>query len=152
MARINESQRAEISAFLKKHTTLTLATVDREAWPQAASLFYASDEALNLYWVSGEKSRHSLNLERVSRVAITIHNATWDWRDIQGVQIDGQARRLIDPDETDRAWALFRDKFPFTAEFVDQIARSEFFVTVPKWIRLIDNSKAFGHREEFTLP
>ena len=152
MARINESQRAEISAFLKKHTTLTLATVDREAWPQAASVFYASDEALNLYWVSGEKSRHSLNLERVSRVAITIHNATWDWRDIQGMQIDGQARRLIDPDETDRAWALFRDKFPFTAEFVDQIARSEFFVAVPKWIRLIDNSKAFGHREEFTLP
>ncbi|HEY4723306.1 MAG TPA: pyridoxamine 5'-phosphate oxidase family protein, partial [Anaerolineae bacterium] len=112
MARINESQRAEISAFLKKHTTLTLATVDHEAWPQAASLFYVNDEMLNLYWVSGEKSRHSLNLERVSRVAITIHNATWDWRDIQGVQIDGHARRLIDPDETDRAWALFRDKFP----------------------------------------
>jgi hypothetical protein len=42
------------------------------------------------------------------------------------VQIEGVARRLIDPDETDRAWALFRDKFPFTSEFTDQIARSAF--------------------------
>jgi uncharacterized protein YhbP (UPF0306 family) len=152
MTRITEAQRAEVAAFLKKHTTLTIATVDREAWPQAASVFYTSDEALNVYWVSGEKSRHSQNLERVSRIAVTIHNETWDWRDIHGVQIEGQARRVIDPDETDRAWALFRDKFPFTAEFTDQIARSSFYVLKPQWLRHIDNSKYFGHREEFTLP
>jgi uncharacterized protein YhbP (UPF0306 family) len=152
MARITEAQRAELAAFLKKHTTLTLATVDREAWPQAASLFYVSDDALNLYWVSGEKSRHSQNLERVNHTAVTIHAETWDWRDIHGVQIEGAARRVIDPDETDRVWALFRAKFPFTSEFTDQIARSSFYVLTPHWIRLIDNSKYFGHREEFTLP
>lgn len=152
MTRLTDAQRAEAAAFLRKHTTLTMATVDREAWPQAASVFYASDDALQLYWVSGEKSRHSQNLERVSRIAVTIHNETWDWRDIHGVQIEGQARRVIDPDETDRAWALFRDKFPFTAEFTDQIARSSFYVLKPQWIRLIDNSKYFGHREEFTVP
>ena len=152
MARMTESQRAEIAAFLKKHTTLTVATVDREGWPQAASLFYVSDDALNLYWVSGEKSRHSHNLERMNRAAVTIHNETWDWRDIHGVQLEGPARRLIDPDETDRAWGLFRAKFPFTAEFTDQIARSAFYTLAPKWLRLVDNAKYFGHREEFTLP
>lgn len=152
MARMTESQRAEVAAFLKKQSTLTIATVNREAWPQAASLFFVSDDTLNLYWVSGEKSRHSQNLERVNHIAVTIHHETWDWRDIHGVQIEGTARRLIDPDETDRAWALFRDKFPFTAEFTDQIARSAFYILTPKWIRLIDNSKYFGHREEFTLP
>ena len=151
MTRISESQRAAVSAFLKKHTTLVIATVDREARPQAASLFYASDDGLNLYWVSGEKSRHSQNLERVSHVAVVIHNETWDWRDIHGVQIEGQARRLTDPDETDLAWALFRDKFPFTSEFTDQIARSAFYVLTPTWVRLVDNSQYFGHREEFTL-
>lgn len=151
MAEITEAQRAEVSAFLKKHTTLTIATVDREARPQAASVFYASDDALNLYWVSGATSRHSQNLERVSRVAVSIHNEARDWRDIQGVQIEGQARRLIDPDDTDRARALLRDKFPFTTEFVDQIARSSFYALTPQWSRLTDNSRGFGHREEFTL-
>ena len=37
-------------------------------------------------------------------------------------------------------------------EFTDQIARSAFYSLTPKWVRLIDNSKYFGHREEFTLP
>jgi uncharacterized protein YhbP (UPF0306 family) len=152
MTRITELQRAEVAAFLKRHTTLSLATVDRDGWAQNANLFYVNDDALNLFWVSGEKSRHSQNLARVSRVAVTICHETWDWRDIHGVQIEGVARRLIDPDETDRAWAIFRDKFPFTAEFTDQIARSAFYTLKPQWIRLIDNSKYFGHREEFTLP
>ncbi len=152
MTRMTEAQRNAVSTFLKKHSSLVIATVNHEAWPQAVSLFYASDENLNLYWVSGEKSRHSQNLERVSRVAVAIHHETWDWRDIHGVQLEGQAMRLLDPDETDRAWALFRDKFPFTVEFTDQIVRSAFYLLRPKWIRLIDNSKYFGHREEFTLP
>lgn len=143
---------ARVDAFLKKHTTMTLASVDREAWPQAADVFYANDEALRLFFVSGEKSRHAMNLTRVSRVAATIHNATGDWRDIQGVQIEGEARVVADPDERDRAWTLFRSKFPFTNEFVDQIVRSNFYVVTPKWIRLIDNTRGFDHREEIELP
>ena len=150
--KITDAQHAEISDFLKKHTTFTIATLDQETQPQAASLFYVSDGALNLYWISDEKSGHSQNLERVSRVAAVIHNETWDWRDIQGMQINGQARRLISPDEIDRAWVLFRDKFPFASEFADRIARSSFYIYSPKWIRWIDNSIEFGHREEFTLP
>lgn len=151
MTKITDAQRAEVSAFLKKHTTFTLATLDRETQPQAASLFYASDDALNLYWISDEKSGHSQYLERASRVAAVIHNETWDWLDIQGVQIHGQARRLVVPNEADRAWALFRPKFPFTGKFADRIARSSFYICSPKWIRWIDNSKEFGHREEFVL-
>lgn len=143
---------ATVSAFLKKHTTLTIATVDREAWPQAADVFYVNDDALNLYFVSGEKSRHAMNLARVSRVAATIHNATWDWRDIQGVQIEGDARAIADPDERDRAWSLFRGKFPFLTEFTDQIVRSSFYVIAPKWARLIDNTRELDYREEFRLP
>ncbi len=149
----NKAQLIErVSAFLQKHTTLSIATVDREGRPQAADLFYVSDDRLNLYFVSGEKSRHAMNLSRVSRVAVTVHNDTWDWRDIQGVQIEGEARAISDPDERDRAWALFRGKFPFTSEFVDQIVRSNFYVVAPKWVRLIDNTHRFDHREEFTLP
>ncbi|HEY4689875.1 MAG TPA: pyridoxamine 5'-phosphate oxidase family protein, partial [Anaerolineae bacterium] len=115
-------------------------------------VFYVNDDALNLYWMSGERSRHSMNLARVGRVAATVHNDTWDWRDIQGVQIEGEARAITDPDERDRAWALFRGKFPFTSEFVDQIVRSSFYVLVPRWIRLVDNTRGYGHREEFKLP
>ena len=149
----NKAQLIErVSAFLQKRTTLSIATVDREGRPQAADLFYVSDDRLNLYFVSGEKSRHAMNLSRVSRAAVTVHNDTWDWRDIQGEQIEGEARAISDPDERDRSWALFRGKFPFTGEFLDQIVRSNFYIVMPKWVRLIDNTHRFDHREEFTLP
>ena len=143
---------ATVSSLLRKHTTLTIATVDREAWQQAADVFYVNDDALKLYFVSGEKSRHARNLARVSRVAVTVHNSTWDWRDIQGVQIECEARAITDPDERDRAWALFLGKFPFVAEFTDQIVRSNFYVIVPRWARLIDNTRELDYREEFRLP
>jgi len=141
-----------VSAFLGKRTTMTLATIDREGKPQAADLFYASDDQLNLYFLSGDRSRHAANLSRVRGVALTVHNDTWDWRDIQGVQIEGEARAVTDPDERDRAWSLFRRKFPFTSEFVDQIVRSNFYVVAPKWVRLIDNTHGSDYREEFSLP
>lgn len=151
MLKITDTQRTEVSSFLRKHTTFTIATLDQDAQPQAASLFYVSDDAINLYWISDEKSRHSQNLERSSRIAATIHNETWDWRDIEGLQINGQARRLVAPDAIDRAWMLFRHKFPFASEFADRIASSSFYICSPTWIRWINNSKEFGHREEFTL-
>lgn len=152
MTKITDAQRAEISAFLKKHTTFTIATLDRETQPQAASLFYASDDDLNLYWISEGKSGHSQNLERASSVAATIHNETWDWREIQGVQINGQARRLVASEEIDHARGLYSVKFPFIGAFGARIASSSFYICSPEWIRWIDNSKSFGHREEFTLP
>src|SRR3990172_9161777 len=86
-----------VSAFLQTRTPLSIAPVDRDGRPQAADLFYVADERLNLYFVSGEKSRHAMNLSRVSRAAVTVHNDTWDWRDIQGVQIEGEARGISGP-------------------------------------------------------
>jgi hypothetical protein len=152
MTKITEAQRAAAAAFLKTHSTLVLATLDQKTQPQAASLFYVSDAALNLYWLSDEKSAHSQNIERASRVAVAIHNETWNWRDIQGLQINGQARRLVVPDEIDRAWTLYRDKFPFASEFAERVAGSSFYICAPQWMRWINNSQGFGHREEFTLP
>ncbi len=149
----NKAQLIErVSAFLAKRTTMTIATVDREGKPQAADLFYVSDDRLNLYFLSGDRSHHAANLSRVNRVALTVHNDTWDWRDIQGVQIEGEARAVTDPDERDRAWSLFRRKFPFTSEYVDQIVRSNFCAVTPQWVRLIDHTHGSDYREEFTLP
>lgn len=43
----------------------------------AAPLFFVADEALNLYFVSGAKSRHSLNLTHEPRAAVAVYGETW---------------------------------------------------------------------------
>ena len=143
--------RSAVGAFLAGRSTLTLATVDAQGRPLAANLFFASDADLNLYWVSGASSRHSLNLRRSAWAAVTVHNDTWTWAEIAGVQMEGQAVPLPRRLEAEAAWVMYLAKFPFAQEFQAEIARSTFYRFKPEWIRLIDNARGFGHKEELVL-
>lgn len=146
------NQQSAISNFLAEHSTLSLATVSGDGLPLAANLFFASDAGLNLYWVSGAKSRHSLALSVHPRVAITVHAEVWSWAEIAGVQMEGMARVLSAGPEWQAAWELYLAKFPFVKDdFEAEISRSNFYCFSPQWVRLIDNTRGFGHKEEITF-
>jgi uncharacterized protein YhbP (UPF0306 family) len=146
----NSETQAAIAAFLERHSTLTLATLGPSGDPMAASLFYASDEALRLYWTSGANSRHSRNLARHARAAVTIHGETWRWTEIAGVQLEGEAAIVPAGPAWSETWERFRSKFPFVDEFQAEVSRSNFYVLTPRWVRLIDNRQGFGHKVELT--
>ena len=143
-----EDTRAAITTFVAAHSTLTLATLSADGRPQAASLFFASDANLRLYWVSGGSSRHCHNLARHSHVAVTIQNETWSWTEIAGVQMEGQATVVPAGPEWQTAWTLYQHKFLLVTDFQAEISRSNFYVFTADWMRLIDNSRGFGHKEE----
>jgi uncharacterized protein YhbP (UPF0306 family) len=149
-----DDMRLVLRAFLDGQSTLALATAGlRDGRPQAAPLFFASDDALNLYWVSAPDSRHSRNLEDWNDVAAAIYVHTWDWMGIKGVQIEGVATPVTDDEERQRALALYSAKFPFANEqFGALIASSVFYVLRPRWLRWIDNERRFGYQQEFALP
>jgi uncharacterized protein YhbP (UPF0306 family) len=143
--------RAGIAAFLAAHSTLTLATVGPGGRPMAASLFFATGPDLRLYWVSGPSSRHSQNVTRQPAVAVTVHNETWSWTAIAGVQLEGQALVVPAGPDWQAARNLYLAKFPFVAEFQAELSRSDFYVFSPSWMRWIDNALGFGHKEEIGL-
>ena len=63
----------EISDFIKKHNTLTLAT-EKNHEVFAAALFYVSvDKGTSLLFVSNPKSDHIANLEHNHKCAATIN-------------------------------------------------------------------------------
>lgn len=140
--------RAGIAAFLATHSTLSLATVGEDGNPQAASLFFAADDELRLYWLSAGASRHSQNLFRQAAAAITIHNETRSWADIAGVQMHGQTAVVPTGEAWQAAWTLYAAKFPFVAGMQAEVAKSNFYVFTANWMRLIDNRLGFGHKEE----
>lgn len=141
---------SKVRNFLNTRSTLTLATINEKGLPEAAPLFFASDDD-TLIWVSGQRSRHSLNLAASGKAAVTVHGETWNWSEIAGVQMEGEAAIIPLGPARERAWEVYKAKFPFVAEFEDEISRSEFYRFVPRWIRLIDNSVKFGYREEIDL-
>lgn len=137
-----------IRVFLQSQSTLALATIAADGQLQVAPLFYVSDEALNLYWLSSSSSRHSLNLAAREQVAATIYPDVWKWTDIRGLQIEGHARAVTD--ETTRADILnhYRQKFNLPAEFKTLISNSTLYVLTPTWIRWLDNGVRFGYKAE----
>ena len=145
-----ESTRRRIKAFLAAHTTLTLATVAETGQPQAAPLFFAETETLDLIFISEQKVRHSQNIARDQRVAATVYADGQAWQSIQGLQLEGRCEALS-PDAAQVARDVYLTKYPFIAEntfLAEMLDKITFYKISPIWIRLIDNTQGFGHKEE----
>jgi uncharacterized protein YhbP (UPF0306 family) len=148
-----DEMRPLLREFLASQSTLALGTVGAEdGRPQVAALFFASDDSLNLYWISDADSRHSTNLFDWDDVAAAVYAPTWDWTGIKGVQIEGCAESVNEEGERQRALALYKAKFPFvTDKFADLIADSVIYVLRPRWLRWLDNTRRFGYKQEYLL-
>jgi uncharacterized protein YhbP (UPF0306 family) len=84
-------------------------------------------------------------------VALTVHNATWTWTEIAGVQMEGDVAIVAAGPAWQAAWDRYLQKFQFVEEFQAEVSRSNFYVFTPVWARLIDNKLGFGHKEELAF-
>jgi len=147
--------RERVQAYLAAHHVLTLAT-DGADGPWAAAVFYAH-EGWALYFLSAPATRHARNIARSARVSATIQEDYSDWRDIKGVQLEGTATRLSGGEE-ERIRSLYAAKFPFLrqrteapAAIVAALKKVGWYRLSPQRVYFIDNSVAFGHRDEIDL-
>ena len=111
-----------LQAFLAQHNTMTLATVDAAGAPHAAAVFYAADDALNLYFLSSPNSRHSVNLAHQSLVAAAIQADNQAWQTIQGVQVEGTAHMVDGAPEFVRVVQVYVRRFEFLRGLLDGAA------------------------------
>ncbi|MDH3581132.1 MAG: pyridoxamine 5'-phosphate oxidase family protein [Hyphomicrobiales bacterium] len=139
---------------LRQRTVLTLAVIG-EAGPHAVSLMYAHD-AFDIYWLSDPKSHHSKHLASSSSAAVTIAAQYEDFRNIRGLQMQGNGHRLTDADEESMGFELLRARFPFLKQFaVGNLARhlgaAAIYLFRPATLTLIDNSRGFGFKQTLEL-
>ncbi|MDA8108813.1 MAG: pyridoxamine 5'-phosphate oxidase family protein [Betaproteobacteria bacterium] len=141
-----------MQAYLREHHVMTLATSGDEG-PWAAAVFYVH-EGNALYFLSAPTSRHCRNLAKNPRVSATIQEDTSDWKAIKGIQMEGIASRLSG-DQEERIRRLYGAKFPLVAESADAPAAISEALAKVSWYKVaaertyfIDNSIAFGHRDE----
>lgn len=115
-----------------------------------------------LYFVSDPASRHASSLEVSPAVAATINEDPDNWKEIKGLQIEGEAAPVQGKLQEARVLALYLMKFPFAARFLvakagldsetaRKVANVRFYRITPQRIWYIDNSQGFGHRELLTL-
>ena len=140
-----------ICAFLDTQSTMALATISPDGQPQVAPIFYVSDERLHLYWLSSPNSCHSVNLVLHAKVAATVYPSVWQWNDIVGLQIEGEALPIGDDRIREQILTLYLRKFQLPAEFDSIINASTLYSLKPSWVRWMDNSVQFNFKAEINL-
>lgn len=140
----------ELRRFLAQHNALTLAYTD-EAGVGACGLWFVADDALRCYFLSSPDTRHGRALRNGGSVAFAVHKDEQDWRAIRGVQGRGWCSPVPPADVAD-PWQLYLQRFPFVAQqFPDLEAALQaawLWRITPAWLRLIDNTRGFGHKRE----
>jgi uncharacterized protein YhbP (UPF0306 family) len=133
-------------------STMTLATTGADGAPHAAAVYFAADEHLRFYFFSDPDSQHSQDIQGNPRVALALYPECSGWQEIRGLQMHGEARRVTEDDTWQAAWQCYVNKFPFVAELEQVVASNTLYVFWPHWIRLVDNRRGFGFKQEWTLP
>lgn len=130
-------------------TTLTLATVGRENLPHATPIYFAADGDLDLYFFSDPQSQHAQDLAHSPRCAAAIYPECQGWQNIHGLQMRGLGQPVDKGERWERAWQTYAAKFPFVSDLRDLITRNHLYFFIPQWLRLVDNRRGFGFRQEW---
>ena len=156
-----DSAHAAIRALLETHYTATLATVSAEG-PWAAAVFFASNADLNLYFVSDPRTRHGRDLAAHPEVAATIHADSGTWVEVRGLQLAGRVE-VLDGPAREVGLGRYLAKFPDVKILIERprgedeetivkrLRDASLYRLTPYWIRLIDNSRGFGYKQEITI-
>ena len=140
---------AEARAYLEAHAVLTLASVDGGgAW--ATPLFYASDERLDLYFLSDPATRHCAAIHRDPRVSAAVYDACRSWREITGLQLRGDAGPVAEA-ALGAGLARYAARFPFALGLTRPGGPHRLYRIRPTWLRLIDNARGLGAKRELCL-
>ncbi len=135
-------------AYLQQCKVMTLAT-NGPGGLWAAAVFYAST-GFELIFLSADSTRHVQNLRSQPRCAATIQQEPADWRDIQGIQLEGLVQELSG-EARQRAIAAYQKKFSFLKDPPDPLRRAlgkvDWFLLVPERLYYIDNRRGFAQRE-----
>ena len=143
---MDDSLRQQVLELLGKQSTLTLATLREDGWPQATTVGYANHH-LTLYVATGADAQKVRNIRRSEKVSLTIDAGDADWGALQGLSMAAVAQVVESASERQQAARLLNRKFPTLAEFSDpERDRGWAFLRIePKIISVIDYTKGFGH-------
>jgi uncharacterized protein YhbP (UPF0306 family) len=147
------------TSLLRDERTLVLATADPTPWSAPVYFLHLRGK---LYLFSSPESRHVRAALAGGRCAGSIHRASEDWREIEGLQMDGTLTAVPPGAEAEEAFAAYVGKFPTVkdlragrapglAAFTASL-RVRLYAFVPESVFLVDNRAGITGRREIRLP
>lgn len=106
---MNQEVEQLVRKYIKEGRFFQLATVNGDQ-PWSCTLYYASDEELNIFWISKPDTRHSKEIDNQPKVAASIP-IKFDDLTVVGLQLEGTASLVEDSLEINEKVKLYCDKF-----------------------------------------
>jgi nitroimidazol reductase NimA-like FMN-containing flavoprotein (pyridoxamine 5'-phosphate oxidase superfamily) len=141
---MDEALRSKILEVLRRHHTMTLATIRPDGFPQATTVNYIHDD-LTLYFATDATSQKAGNLKLNNKVSVAIAGETEDFYKLRGLSMSGIAAKVSEKQRAEElSLRLFR-ALPQSKRYVpedpNQLAVYEIR---PVAIALVDYTSGFG--------
>lgn len=137
--------------ILDQYRLMTIATLRADGWPQATMVSYAN-EGLLLYFIISRSSQKYANIERDSRVSITIGRDFEDPSKIKALSIGANASEVRDPEQRAHAIELVLARHPSLAAMGGpDLTHSAVMRAYCSIVTILDYSKGFGHADLVTV-
>lgn len=105
-----------VKKYLREGLVMQLATV-RGDQPWVCSVYYVSDDQLNIYWLSLPTRRHSQEISTHNKAAITI--AVKFDQPVIGLQAEGLVGVVTDPEQIAKLMKLYIKRYNAGQDFYD---------------------------------
>ncbi|MDP2218369.1 MAG: pyridoxamine 5'-phosphate oxidase family protein [Methanolobus sp.] len=146
---MTEEIKTKIVNYLSSHQWLNLGTADKKGKPMVHTMAFASDGA-TVYFVTDKNTHKVTDMMDNPNVAYTVDEDDAEVMQITGVQMQGKAFLVTDGEETNKAFRLMADKYPFIADMPSS-PDNVFFKVEPEEAYYLDYSKGFNHRDFVTF-
>jgi uncharacterized protein YhbP (UPF0306 family) len=145
--------------LIQRQKTLVLATADPEPW--CAPVYYVYRKQ-RFYFFSSAKSRHVTAGLASKHCAGSIFRDSDDWREIEGLQMDGSLQDIHMGAEAMSAFSAYLKKYPTVKGFFADAAfdlnqfrerfRTQLYAFTPERVFYLNNQAGLGKRQEIQLP
>ena len=99
----------ELKKFLSEEELMGISTcLGNKPW--SSTVFFTTDNFLDLYFVSRTNSRHSKEIEKNMFISGTIYSKSKDFGQVKGLQFEGKVAKT-DELEIEKVFHLFKNKF-----------------------------------------
>ena len=94
-------------AVLDANSYVVLSTADPDGVPWASPVWFATEDNVELYWVSYPYARHSRNIAARPQIAMVVFDSTAAPLTGQGVYLTATAEQVTEPGAIERGIGVF---------------------------------------------
>jgi general stress protein 26 len=142
--RMDKALRSKILGVLRRHHTMTLATIRPDGYPQATTVNYIHDE-FTLYFASDAASQKAGNIKLNNKVSVAIASEEQNFYKLRGLSMSGIATRVADKGRAEELYLRLFRALPQSKRYVPEDPKQlAVYEITPVAIALVDYTSGFG--------